>query len=118
MSGPAATSLLVSHTAGSPSLYLRLTAQGLEASAYLSYDPKTQTWSNPVAVRMGATTFETTKQTGATILWTGSATSAQGTVPMRDTYVIPNMHTYVDATEIQVNGTWQTLDKLTCNKTI
>lgn len=117
MSGPAKTTLTVSRNQASGGLALHLSGAGLDASGYLSYDPKTQTWWNPVSVGNGFATNESTKQTGATTVWTGSAVGSMGSLPMRDTYEQPDSSTYVDTTEMQIGGAWTTISKITCKKT-
>ena len=116
-SGPPTSTLTVSRSQGMPGLFARITGEGLDATGYLSFDAKTQTWRNPVSVGNGSASNESTRQTGARTVWTGSAIGDMGRVPMRDTYVLPNITTYVDTTEMRIGGAWKTISKITCKKT-
>lgn len=115
MMGPANTTLNASALTGAPGLFLHVTGQAFDAVGYLSYDPKTATWSTPVAFGNG-TTFETSSQAGAQSVWTGTGTSTQGTVPIRDTFSFSGTNKYSDKTEVQLGGKWQTVANTACTK--
>lgn len=116
-SGPSTSTLTVSRSQGMPGLFARITGEGLDATGYVTYDAKTQTWWNPVSVGNGTASDESTKQTGAKTVWTGTAVGGMGTAAMRDIYSLPNITTYTDVTQMQIGGAWKTISKITCKKT-
>ena len=114
---PALVKTTATRSASSPSdIFIRSSAQGYDASGFLHYDAKTQTWWGPTTVSSGDTISESTRQTGKTTVWNGTMTGASGTVKIRDTFVQPDMRSYSDTTEIQSTGAWKTVTKATCTK--
>ena len=117
LGGPAVTKFLASRSDSlPPDIFIRFTGRRFDATAFLHYDVKTQTWWNPSSVASGVTANESSRQTGKTTVWNGIATDASGTSPVRDTYVHMDMRTFTDTTEIQSGGAWKTVGRLKCTK--
>ena len=115
MGGPATTTLTGSRAAGG--IAVKLQGQGFESAGYVVYDSKTRTWWNPTAYANGASSNESSKQSGKQTVWTGTVHDASGSTPLRDTYTAPSLKVYRDVTEVQTAGAWKAVAKLTCTKT-
>jgi hypothetical protein len=117
MGGPSTSSFTISRSVNG-ALFIRSTAAGYDTSSYVVYSPKTMTWLSPTSYADGSYNFESTKQTGAKTVWTGTlfdAASGQ-TNPIRDTFTFTNPTTQGDITQIQVGGVWKTEANSTCTK--
>lgn len=115
MGGPATQTLTVSKTNGGALMY-HAVGENFDNTWYNVYVPATKSWLSPFIVNDGTHGVESTTQTGAKIVWIGTATDPKGkTMPVRDT----NMFTatkYTDLGEIQSGGTWKAQYQVTCTK--
>lgn len=117
MGGPSVSTFTASRSDTSPpDILIRATGSGFDASSYLHYDAKTQTWWSPSILASGAATSESSSQTGKTTVWAGTVTDASGTSKIRDTFVQTVLSSYSDTTEIQSAGAWKTVAKTICTK--
>lgn len=88
-----------------------------DVESYEAYLPSSKTWYSPFADSGGNYGYESTQQSGKTILWTGTFYSAGGgTTPIRDTYTMLSMTKQYDLSEAKVGGTWKVTAKTTCTK--
>lgn len=117
VSGPTTGTSTNSRTAGG-ALFARVISGSYDVSFYTVYSPKTKTWLSPGAYSDGSYEFESARQTGAKVVWSGTfydAASGQ-THPVRDIYTYPNLMTSIDVTQVQTGGTWRTVGNTTCKK--
>ena len=117
LGGPSTSSFTISRSVNG-ALLVHSTAANYDTSSYVVYSAKTKTWWSPTAYADGSYNFESTKQTGAKSVWTGTLfDAASGTTnPIRDTFTFPNPTTQTDVTQVQVGGTWKTEANSTCTK--
>jgi hypothetical protein len=109
LGGPSTSSFTISRTVNG-ALFVRSTAASYDTASYVVYAPKTKMWWSPTAYADGSYNVESTRQTGARTVWTGTlfdAASGQ-TNPIRDTFTFPNPTTQTDVTQVQVGGSWKT----------
>jgi hypothetical protein len=108
----------VTRTNGGALLY-HFTGENYDYVSYDVYVAKTKTWLGPVALADGSYGSESTTQTGANVVWTGSFYPATGKMmQVRDTDVILSSTKFTDLGEYQSDdGTWKKLYNLTCTKT-
>ena len=117
LSGPPTARFTISRSVKG-AYYVHGWAMNYDTSSYFLYSSKTRMWFGPTAYADGSYNYESTRQTGAKTVWTGTlfdATSGQ-TSPIRDTYTMPNLTTQIDVTQIQSGGTWRTVNNSTCTK--
>ncbi len=115
--GPATARFTISRSANG-TLFVRSSAANYDAASYVVYSPATKTWWSPTAYGDGSYNIESTRQTGAKTVWTGTLFDpASGkSSPIRDTYTFPNATTQTDITQVQAGGTWKTEANSTCTK--
>ena len=115
MGGPTSQTLTITKTNGGAIMY-HFTGGNFDYVSYNVYMPKTKSWISPFILADGTYGTESTNQTGAKIVWTGTATDATGTtVQVRDTNVF-QASKYTDLGEVQSGGAWKAQYKLTCTK--
>jgi len=113
--GPRNQTLTVTKT-NSGALMYHATGANFDNVWYNVYVPKSKTWVSPFIFADGSHGTESTSQTGATIVWTGTATDAAGNATqIRDTNTYQATK-YTDLGEYQSGGAWKTGYKLTCTK--
>jgi hypothetical protein len=96
---------------------IRTASPNGDVSAYNSYVPKTKTWYSPFADSGGNYGYESTQQSGKTIVWTGMFYQTDGSAtPIRDTYTMLSMTKQYDLSEAKVGGAWKAVAKTTCTK--
>jgi hypothetical protein len=117
LGGPSTSAFTISRSAGG-ALFVRSTAAGYDTASYVVYSSKTKTWWSPTAYADGSYNLESTRQTGAKTVWTGTLFDASSgkTNPIRDTFTFPNPTTQTDQTQVQMGGTWKTEANTTCTK--
>jgi hypothetical protein len=117
MGGPSTSSFTISRSANG-ALFIRTTAANYETASYAVYSAKTKTWWSPTAYADGSYNIESTRQTGAKSVWTGTFFDAASgkTTPIRDTFAFPNTTTQTDLTQVEIGGTWKTEADSTCTK--
>ena len=115
MGGPATQTLTVTKTNGGAIMYHAVGAN-FDNTWYNVYVPATKSWTSPFIINDGTYGTESTAQSGAKIVWTGSATDPKGkTVQIRDTNVVTATQ-YTDLGEFQSGGAWKPQYKMTCTK--
>lgn len=115
MGGPNKQTLVVTRATSDALLY-HSTGTNFDNSWYNVYVPKTQSWVSPFILADGSYGTESTHQTGAKIVWTGSAFDPSGKMMhVRDTNTISATE-YGDLGEFQSGSTWKTQYKVTCTK--
>jgi hypothetical protein len=117
LGGPTTSKFTISRSANG-ALFVRSTAMNYDTASYVVYSPKTKTWWSPTAYGDGSYNTESTKQTGAKTVWSGTLYDAASgeTNPIRDTFTFTNPTTQLDLTQVQVGGTWKTEANTTCTK--
>jgi hypothetical protein len=117
LGGPSTSTFTVSRSANG-ALFVRSIATSYDTASYVVYTAKTKTWWSPTAYADGSYNVESTRQTGARTVWTGTLFDAASgkTTPIRDTFAFPNATTQTDLTQVQVGGTWTTEANSTCKK--
>lgn len=107
--GPANQTLAVAPSVGG-SLAMKMTGSGFERSGYIAYSPSSKTWWNPFSYPTGDYAAESTTQTGATSVWSGSyfQASTGKTFHVRDTYVRHGATRFHDVGQYRSNGVWKT----------
>jgi hypothetical protein len=115
--GPSTSRFTISRSANG-ALFVRSTAANYDTASYVVYSSKTKTWWSPTAYADGSYNMESTRQTGAKTVWTGTLfDAASGRAnPIRDTFTFPNPTTQTDITQVQIGGTWRTEANSTCTK--
>ena len=117
LGGPSNSSFTISRSVNG-ALFVHSTAANYDTSSYVVYSPKTKTWWSPTAYADGSYNLESTRQTGAKTIWTGTLfDAASGTTnPIRDTFTFPNSTTQTDVTQVHAGGIWKTVANTTCTK--
>jgi hypothetical protein len=117
LGGPSTSSFTISRSAGG-ALFVRSTAANYDTASYVVYSSKTKTWWSPTAYADGSYNVESTRQTGAKTVWTGTLFDAPSgkTSPIRDTFTFSNPTTQNDLAQVQTGGTWRTEANTTCTK--
>jgi hypothetical protein len=87
-----------------------------DVRAYNSYVPKSKTWYSPFADSGGNYGYESTQQSGKTIVWSGIFYSTNGATPIRDTFTMLSMTKTYDLSEAKISGAWKATAKTTCTK--
>ncbi|MBV8066687.1 MAG: hypothetical protein JO113_01835 [Candidatus Eremiobacteraeota bacterium] len=118
LGGPSTSSFTISRSANG-ALFVHSTAENYDTASYVVYAPKTKTWWSPTSYADGSYNFESTRQTGAKTVWTGTLFDASSgkTTSIRDTFEFPNATTQTDLTQVETAGTWKTVANSTCKKT-
>lgn len=115
MGGPSTQTLTVSKTSSGAIMY-HATGANFDNTWYNVYVPKTKSWTSPFIVADGTYGTESTSQSGAKIVWTGTATDATGkSMPVRDTNAFSGSK-YTDLGEYQSGGAWKAQYKISCTK--
>ncbi|MBV8639729.1 MAG: hypothetical protein JO322_16735 [Candidatus Eremiobacteraeota bacterium] len=115
MGGPATQTLTVTKTNGGAIMYHAVGAN-FDNTWYNVYVPATKSWKSPFIINDGTYGTESTTQTGATIVWNGSATDPTGkTLQVRDTNTLTTTK-YTDLGEVQSGGVWKPQYKMSCTK--
>lgn len=115
MGGPSSQTLTVTKTNNGAMMY-HATGENFDNTWYNVYLPNTKSWTSPFIFADGSYGTESTTQTGAKIVWTGTATSPTGkTMQIRDTNVV-EASKYTDLGEVQSGGAWKPQYKVTCTK--
>ncbi len=115
MGGPNSQTLTVTKTANGSIMY-HATGTNFDNTWYNVYVPATKSWVSPFIIADGSYGSESTSQTGAKIVWTGSATDPSGkTAQIRDTNTFEGAK-YHDLGEVQTAGTWKPQYNVTCTK--
>ncbi len=88
-----------------------------EVTVYYAYVPSTKTWYSPFVDSGGNYGYESTQQSGKTILWTGTFHLTNGSAtPIHDTFTMLSMTKQYDLSEAEVGGAWKTVAKTTCTR--
>lgn len=118
LSGPTSSRFTVSRSAASGSLFIRSMAANYDVTSYVTYSTSTRTWWSPTAYSDGSYNIESTRQTGARVVWTGTLFDASSGQlhPIRDTFTFSNPTTQTDVTQVQIGGAWRTQNNSTCTK--
>lgn len=96
---------------------IRSSSPNGDVSAYNSYAPKTKMWYSPFADSGGNYGYESTQQSGKTIVWTGTFYQTDGSAtPIRDTFTMLSITKSYDLSEAKVSGAWKAVAKTTCTK--
>jgi hypothetical protein len=99
------------------SIALHTASPNGDVTVYYAYVPSTKTWYSPFVDSGGNYGYESTQQSGKTILWTGTFRLTNGSVtPIRDTYTMLGTSKQYDLSEAQVGGLWKTVAKTTCTR--
>jgi hypothetical protein len=115
MGGPSNQTLTITKT-GSGAIMYHATGRNFDNTWYNVYLPNSKSWVSPFILADGTYGTESTNQTGAKMIWTGTATDATGaTMQVRDTNVFVGSR-YTDLGEFQSGGTWKIQYKVTCTK--
>jgi hypothetical protein len=117
LGGPSTSGFTIGRSVNG-ALFVRSTAASYDTASYVVYSSKTKTWWSPTSYADGSYNIESTQQTGAKTVWTGTlydAASGQ-TNPIRDTFAFPNATTQTDLTQVKIGGTWRTEANTTCTK--
>lgn len=115
MGGPSTQTLTVTKTNSGAVMY-HATGANFDNTWYNVYMPATKSWTSPFILADGTYGTESTSQTGAKIVWTGTATDATGkSMPVRDTNVISSSK-YTDLGEYQSGGSWKPQYRVSCTK--
>lgn len=114
----ALTSSSITATKGKDgSIALHTTSPNGDVTVYYAYVPSTKSWYSPFVDSGGNYGYESTQQTGKSILWTGTFYLTNGsTTPIRDTYTMLSMSKQYDLSEAKVGGAWKVVAKTTCTK--
>ena len=100
------------------SIALHTTSPNGDVTVYYAYIPGTKSWYSPFVDSGGNYGYESTQQTGKSILWTGTFYLTNGsTTPIRDTYTMLSMSKQYDFSEAKVGDAWKVVAKTTCTKT-
>ena len=115
MGGPSTQTLTVTKTANGSIMY-HATGANFDNTWYNVYVPASKSWVSPFIIADGSYGTESTSQSGAKIVWNGSATDPSGkTTQVRDTNSFEGSK-YNDLGEVQSGGTWKPQYKLSCTK--
>lgn len=115
MGGPNTQTLAVTKT-GSGAIMYHATGTNFDNTWYNVYMPATKSWTSPFILADGSYGTESTTQTGAKIVWTGTATDQAGkNMRVRDTNTFTSTQ-YIDLGEYQSGGAWKPQYKVTCTK--
>jgi hypothetical protein len=116
-SGPATVTVKISASNAGAPLFFRAMGPSFDESGYVSYSPKTKTWTNPVAFGDGSYSYESTAQTGKKTTWSGTYSNAASgmTAHLRDTYTL-SPGRYTDLTQMNTGSGWKTTASSTCTK--
>lgn len=115
MGGPATQTLTVSKTNGGAVMY-HAVGENFDNTWYNVYIPATKSWTSPFIINDGTYGTETTTQSGAKIVWTGTATDPSGKIMhVRDTNQMTPAK-YTDLGEVQTGGTWKQQYNMSCTK--
>lgn len=113
MGGPSSQTLTITKTNNGALMY-HATGANFDNTWYNVYMPKSKSWVSPFILADGS--YESTSQTGAKIVWTGTASDATGkTMQVRDTNVFAGSK-YTDLGEFQSGGTWKPQYNVSCTK--
>lgn len=99
------------------SITLHTSSPNGDVTVYYAYVPGTRSWYSPFVDSGGNYGYESTQQTGKTVLWTGTFYLTNGSsTPIRDTYTMLGMTKQYDLSEAKVGGSWKTVAKTTCTR--
>ncbi len=117
MGGPTKTTLTVMRTSAG-AIFYRSTGTNFDNSWYNVYVPSKKMWVSPFILADGSYGTESTNQTGAKIVWTGSAYDGDSgkSMQIRDTNTIGPTK-YSDLGEFRSGSTWKMQYNVTCTKT-
>lgn len=116
LAGPASATFTAVRSNAGGALFIRAMGKGFDTATYLSFDPKTKTWSAPAAFSDGSHEYESSTGTGAAFVFTGFYYSAGAVTKVRDLYALPSVKTQRDVGQTQTAGTWKTTYDITCTK--
>ncbi len=117
MGGPTKTTLTVMRTSGGAVFY-RSIGTSFDNVWYNVYEPNKKMWVSPFVLDNGSYGTESTTQTGAKIVWRGSAYYGDSgkIMQIRDTNRIGPTK-YSDLGEYRSGSNWKTQYNVTCTKT-
>jgi len=116
MGGPSTQTLTITKTSAGALMY-HATGNNFDNVWYNVYRPQTKSWVSPFILADGSYGTESTNQTGAKIVWTGTATDATGkNMQVRDTNTFEGSTKYTDLGEFQSGGAWKQQYNVSCTK--
>ena len=99
------------------SIFFHTTSPNGDVTFYYTYLPKTNEWFSPFSDSGGYYGYESTRQSGKTIHFTGMFYEPSGAVvPIRDTFTMITMRKQLDVSEAKAGGAWKTTARTTCTK--
>jgi hypothetical protein len=118
LSGPKATTVVVTRTAAGGALFARTTGTDFDAAGYSVYSAKTKTWLGNGALSDGSYSEETSTGTGKTVVWAGAyyGPGSDKSTQIRDTYALLTPNKYTDLGESQMGGSWKKQYNITCTR--
>jgi hypothetical protein len=99
------------------SVALHTSSPNGDVTVYYAYVRSSKTWYSPFVDSGGNYGYESTQQSGKTILWMGTFYLTNGSsTPIRDTYTMLSMSKQYDLSEAKVGGAWKVVAKTTCTR--
>jgi hypothetical protein len=119
--GPAKSTWTLGQSGVPGAFSFHLNGKGFDASGYLLYDAKTQTWWSTAAYPNGDYSAESSKDTGTKLVFVGPYLAAADkfapTNQLRDTITFSGMTKLNDLGAMQTGGVWKNTYNNTCVKT-
>ncbi len=117
LAGPSTSTFTAVRATAGGGLFIRANGPGFDSTAYLTYLPKTRSWSTPGSFADGSSEIESSTGTGTKVTFTGTYTTPSGaTTKVRDLYTFSRGR-QVDVGQTQAGGVWKTIYTTTCTKT-